>query len=168
MDKLTELKQRLNHIENLPTPMSPCAPTLSPAFMKSDAFAGHHLDVSGLAPLDETIYEGHSIHQRPQPPPAVAAHQPHRHVSPTEPASARSRHVSDHHTGAADARTGHSTFASDARTNEFIGRSVTFEDANFHGGLTMPTSASKKKAGKVFLFMVIGWMSIYLEMRSCI
>ena len=69
MDKLSELKQRLNHIENLPTPMSPCAPAISPPFVKKDPFAGHHLDVSGLAPLDETVYEGHSLHQRPQHPP---------------------------------------------------------------------------------------------------
>ena len=75
--RLTMLKQKLNHIESLTTPMSPCAsprvPAISPPFSKDDQNIGGggvtHLDVSGFAPLDDTIYEANSIHQRQPPTP---------------------------------------------------------------------------------------------------
>ena len=160
------LKQKLMLIESQSTLMSPSIafPRVRNSSSNSDAGGGgggvegggkggslmfdlgdanadqSNLDVSGLAPLDESVFEASSIHCQNffPPPPSLP---PHRHVSPTDGGrggGGRVRHASDWNLSSSTA---------EAKRGE-VSRGNHFDDANFNCGLTLPTSASKKKPGK--------------------
>ena len=180
--KLESLKQRLIEFESNRTPVSPS--TMSPRLPKEDEISppynstrkdlnihcgrggggggeggsgrNHHLDVSGLAPLEDTVCETNVVHQQQQQSSRASSHNFHlppppsmRHVSPTENnnISTRMRHSSDRNMSSSTS----SLATTEARNNEFGGGvrndGVHFEEANYNCGLTLPTSATKKKAG---------------------
>ena len=154
---MATLKKKLYHIESMPA----SSPGTFETSLPSDGKVGENapLDVSGLAPLDDTVYEANSIYQQQRnlrkqrvegrSSHAIAVSSSTSSFS-TSMSSSRVRHASDADYSALACPTlaGPRGDESRAMTNEFIGRSVTFEDANFNGGLTLPTSASKKKASK--------------------